>query len=322
MNADILEKLTSLYTHIPVKSDTGYNHSDLFYGIGRGIHPLYLGCILYDITKEESKGKHYPRIYLYIIEQFEKKHFKSTINPELQMSHKIRTEPHSIYLGYMPACDIAKKYIKNGSTFLSWTNDTRIFTIINMAPEPTKYEHLPGIFNEFINEEKDPYLISLADTIMSSRPSVSNPYIFKGLNLLKKNIGLWHLTEIYNNINQFKYKDKNHLIIRFIGRYRQNHATSSRIEIHLTFAPNSTENTLKNLTEDKFTSTSKTMMPAARKIIASHHNLESGCLIEVCNPEFRPQSKLQDEVENILKDAISYVDEHMKKKIHTNSQTN
>lgn len=305
MTEDLIDTLYDLLAKIPDRNDTGCYHSDFFYSCEPATQPGYIGCLLYRAAGQDNKGASPPDRYIYIIERFEKKHHKSTITPGFRTT--AGHQDSTFYTGHTPSPDIAQAYIKRGCTSISWTIGTAIFTLINLSPEPSDYSHLPGIFNEFINTERDPKLMALAKTIISSQPNPKQPPLFRGLQLLKKNIAGWSLAAIYNNINDIMHENKKYTIIRFEGIYMQK---NRQMEIHLTFAPNCPQNILNQAKEKK---SIKELAYNTPKASASYHNKDPIYIIDLYGIRNKKASchRKNIEIEKIMSETIAHVNRHL-----------
>ena len=305
---DMINQLSNILTEVPERRDTGYYHGELFYSCEPNRESVYIGCLMYDITKEE-KSTGYSNGYLYIIEEFKEPVplSKSTFTKKYNKTQNCIGG--DIYTGYIPSIDTAKKYIKKGCSFLSWIKGTRIFTLINLSFAPTSYDHLPGICNEFLNKEIDPKLITLAEYILKSAPSTKQAYLFEGIQLLKKNIGRFSLVTIYNKICETEHENDMYMIIRFEGIYkhlishRQN-KESDKIEVHLIFAPSSPQNTLSIL--HKKTVSEDIVNNSFKKICASYHNKEPEYIVEIYTDKKTSTDQKKTEIKKILNEIINH----------------
>lgn len=313
MTENMINTLNTFLTKIPDKTDTGYSHSDFFYSCESKEHPAYIGCLLCDTTKEESNSISHHR-YIYIMEEFEKKENMQALTKKLTKIQKSNSS--DFYLGYIPISEIAQKCIKTGCTSISWTVGTAIFTLINLSPEPSDYSHLPGIFNEFINTEQDPKLMALAKTIISSQPNPKQPPLFRGLQLLKKNIAGWSLAAIYNNINDIMHENEKYTIVKFEGIYRQKDTQNGKgkrnrqMEIHITFAPNCPQNILNKAKEKK---SIKVLAYNTPKASASYHNKDPGYIIDLYGIRNKKASchRKNIEIEKIMSEATAHINRHL-----------
>ena len=314
MTENMINKLSNLLTEVPKRVDTGYYHSELFYGCESDRDSVYLGCLLYDTAKEENKRIGSSSGYMYVIEEF-KKPGLLVMSALAKKCDEIQNGTGSgLYIGYIPYVDTVKEHIKKGCSFLSWTEGARIFTLVNLSFEPTRYDQLPGVCNEFINREKDPKLIALAELIIKSSPSVEQLHLFKGLRLLKKNIGRFSLITICNKTCKTEYENKKHVLIRFEGMYTQQtnnrHSKESRqIEVHLTFAPYSPQNTL-SVIHDK-TASKDTINSSSKNLCVSYHNKKPEYIVEIYGNKKVSSSLKNTEVEGILNEIVNHVNEHM-----------